>query len=103
MTFMNTPKTAPDVFRSRPANFNLLKIRTLEAFETFGPMDPPTLAARIGFYPARSAYSYLLRLSRFGLLRRRQDDHGFLLYSISLKGRERLAWLKAAQHSEERL
>ena len=97
MTSMNTPKIAPDPFRRRPANFNLLKIRTLESFETFGPMDPPTLAARIGFYPARSAYSYLLRLYRFGLLRRRHDDRGFVLYAISLKGRERLAWLRATR------
>jgi len=36
----------------------------------------------LGFYPVRAAYSYLLRLHRFGLLER--------------KGRQRVAWLGIA-------
>jgi hypothetical protein len=95
---MKDPNTAPNPFRKRPTDKNSLKIRTLEAFEIDGPMTPAVLASRIGFYPARSAYSYLLRLHRFGLLERRNDIRGFLLYAISQKGRERLAWLRANRH-----
>ena len=91
---MITTITAPDPFRKRPAKFNLLKLRALEAFENRGMMNPPIWAVLVGFYPARAAYTYLLRLHRFGLLNRRQDDGGLILYGISRRGKERLEWLK---------
>jgi hypothetical protein len=92
---MKTATAAPNPFRRRPANFNLLKFRALEAFEINGAMKPPVWAVHVGFYPARSAYTYLLRLYRFGLLRRRRDDRGLISYSISRRGRERFEWLRA--------
>jgi hypothetical protein len=91
---MKTATAAPNPFHRRPANFNLLKFRALEAFEINGPMNPPVWAVHVGFYPARSAYTYLLRLYRFGLLQRRLDDGGLIVYSISRRGRERLEWLR---------
>ena len=91
---MNRPAAAPNPFSRRPANFNLLKIRALEAFENRGLINPPVWAALVGFYPARAAYSYLLRLYRFGLLQRQMDPRGLILYTLSKRGRERLAWLR---------
>lgn len=93
---MNTPAEASNPFRKRPAKFNLLKLRALDAFEKHGWMNPPVWAALVGFYPARAAYSYLLRLYRFGLLQRKKDASGLILYSLSRRGRERLAWLRSS-------
>src|SRR5438128_1761379 len=76
-------------------NFNKLKIRGLTAFELYGGLNPPAWATLVGMQPARSAYSYLLRLHRWGLLHRDRDHRGLLLYSITERGRERLAWLRA--------
>jgi len=91
---MTTPISAPNPFRKRSPKFNLLKKRALEAFEQRGWMNPILFAVLVGFYPARSSYSYLLRLHRFGLLRRKQDASGLLLYSLSKRGIQRLAWLR---------
>jgi hypothetical protein len=99
---MKTSITAPDPFRKRSAKFNLLKLRALEAFENRGSMNPPFWAVLVGFYPARAAYTYLLRLHRFGLLRRERDDRGLILYSISPRGKERLDWLRSDVQTTER-
>jgi hypothetical protein len=72
---------------------NTLKIRALEIFETYGSLNPPTWAALAEFFPIRAAYTYLLRLHRFGLLNRTRDQSGLLLYTLSDRGRERLRWL----------
>jgi len=74
--------------------YNELKLRSLALFEQNGPLNPPVWAARAGFYPFRSAFTYLLRLHRFGLLRRSRDARGRLLYSLSARGRRRLMWLR---------
>ena len=92
---MNTPPQAPNPFRKRSAKFNLLKLRALDAFEKRGWINPPVWAALVGFYPARAAYTYLLRLYRFGLLQRKKDESGLILYSLSSRGAERLAWLRS--------
>lgn len=94
--------TAPNPFRKRSAKFNLLKLRALEAFENRGRMNPPVFAVLVGFYPARAAYTYLLRLHRFGLLRRHRDESGLILYSISPRGKERLEWLRSDIQTKER-
>jgi hypothetical protein len=99
---MITPVEVPNPFRKRSAKFNLLKLSALAAFEKHGWMNPPLWAVLVGFYPARAAYTYLLRLHRFGLLQRRNDDRGLILYAISRRGRERLEWLKANIDSGER-
>ena len=91
---MNTSQIAPNPFRKQRAGFNSLKLRALEAFENCLGLNPSVWAARTGFYPARASYSYLARLHRFGLLERRRDSRGFVFYSLSRKGLERLAWLR---------
>jgi len=73
---------------------NFLKLRGLEIFAERGWLRPPAWAVLVGFYPTRASYSYLLRLHRFGLLRRVVDRGGRLAYSISERGRSRLAWLR---------
>lgn len=96
----------PDPFRKRKAQFNSLKIRALAAFQDRGWIDPPTLAAITGLYPSRAAYSYAKRLWAFGLLQRRKDARGLLVYSLSPKGKQRLIWLtnnhEASQKDERK-
>jgi DNA-binding transcriptional regulator PaaX len=74
--------------------YNKLKKHALEVFERHGGwISPPQWAVMAGFYPVRAAYSYLLRLHRFGLLER-QARLGGVFYSLSEKGRRRVAWLR---------
>ena len=96
---MNTPVEAPNPFRKRSAKFNLLKLRALDAFEKRGWINPTVWAALVGFYPARASYTYLLRLYRFGLLQRKKDASGLILYSLSSRGIERLAWLRSSRRN----
>ena len=91
---MNPKNEAPNPFRRRPSGSNVLKLRALEAFDKRGWLNPPIWAALIGFYPARSAYSYLLHLHRFRLLERRIGANGLIVYSLSKRGKERLQWLR---------
>ena len=44
--------------------------------------------------PVRAAYSYLLRLHRWGLLQRERDPRGLIIYSLTERGRDRLDWLR---------
>ena len=77
---------------SRSPRYNQLKKRALEIFARHGGwLSPPEWAVLAGFYPIRAAYSYLLRLHRFGLLDRRSAN--VLYYKISQKGDRRRAWL----------
>lgn len=73
---------------------NLLKLATLQLFEEHVTLTPPAWAVRAEFYPIRAAYSYLKRLSRFGLLRRAHIRRGRVTYEITRRGRERLQWLQ---------
>lgn len=84
------------VLKRRPA-FNSLKLRALSAFENRGWMNPSAWAVLVGFYPIRASYTYLLHLHSQGLLRRGRDARGLLLYRLSGRGVERLAWLR--EHS----
>lgn len=52
-----------------------------------------TLAWKAGVSPKRAVYWGLNRLWRFGLLQRRRNAQGFLVYRISERGLRRLAWL----------
>jgi hypothetical protein len=80
--------------RARSPRYNKLKKRALEIFEGHGGwVSPPEWAVLASFYPTRAAYSYLLRLHRFGLLDR-ETAMGRVLYKISQRGRNRLAWLQ---------
>jgi hypothetical protein len=78
---------------TRDGSPNSLKHRALEVFALYGPLNPPAWAVLTPLYPIRSAYTYLLRLHRFGLLNRNRDANDLLVYSLSGRGRERLLWL----------
>ena len=73
---------------------NSLKHRALEVFAKHGSLNPAAWAVLAPMYPIRSAYTYLLRLHRFGLLNRKRDANGLLIYSLSVRGAERLAWFR---------
>src|SRR5258708_4490150 len=77
--------------------YNELKRLTLALFESYDWLRPPDWAHRTRFQPKRASYSYLKRLCRWGLLQRRWDAGGFLVYGLSDRGRERLAWLRRVQ------
>ena len=83
-----------------PSGSNSLKRRALEIFERYGRLNPPAWAVLANMQPTRSSYSYLLRLHRFGLLNRERDTRGFLIYTISERGRERLNWLQIPNHTK---
>jgi hypothetical protein len=72
---------------------NTLKRRALEVFARHGKLNPAAWAVLAPMYPIRSAYTYLLRLHKFGLLNRERDEKGLLIYAISERGRQRLKWL----------
>jgi hypothetical protein len=70
-----------------------LKYRTLKILNSNGPLRPLAWAEIAEFYPARAAYSYLLRLHRSGLLKRSRDEEGLLLYSLTERGQKKLDWV----------
>ena len=80
--------------------YNALKLRSLQIFADYGPLNPPAWSELAKFYPVRAAYTYLLRLHRFGLLNRSRDASGLLLYTLSDRGRERLKWLSNPKWSQ---
>jgi hypothetical protein len=80
--------------RARSFRYNKLKKRALEIFERHGGwLSPSEWAVLAEFYPIRAAYSYLLRLHRFGLLQRSCSASG-VQYRFSERGRSRLVWLR---------
>lgn len=91
---MNSSAKAHNPIRKRISQFNSLKLRALAAFENRDWMQPVTWAAITGFNPARASYTYLLRLTRFGLLQRGRGINGLLFYRITDRGKQRLAWLR---------
>jgi hypothetical protein len=75
--------------------YNKLKIRTLNVF-AIAPeawFTPGEVAAQLDFVPRRSAWTYLKRLWRFGLLERRSTGTGTLKYKLSEAGAVRHRWL----------
>jgi hypothetical protein len=76
------------------SSYNSLKLRALSTFENRGWISPPAWAILARFYPVRAAYSYLKHLWRWKLLDRDLDRRGLLLYRLSARGAERLAWLR---------
>jgi hypothetical protein len=73
---------------------NGLKLSALGVFDGRDWLPPATWAVLAGFYPVRSAYTYLKRLHRLRLLDRTLDRRGMLRYRINSRGVARLAWLK---------
>ena len=89
-----------DIAMEHQFRSNALKRRALEIFANYGNLNPPAWAVLAKMFPIRSSYTYLLRLHRFGLLNRERDHRGLLIYAISPRGRERLAWLSGPQSDE---
>jgi hypothetical protein len=77
--------------------YNELKLQVLSLFaSTQGEwLGPNEAAERLGFFPARSAWTYFKRLLTFGLLDRRSRGRGTLEYRISEQGTARLRWLRS--------
>ena len=80
----------------RNAAYNSRKRATLEALERAYPQSlrADALAWQTRFFPKRAVYCHLNRLSRWGLIQRRRNAQGLLIYRISGRGRRRLAWLQ---------
>jgi len=76
---------------------NSLKIRVLRALDGRGWLNAPMISALAKFRPVRAVYIYMQRLQRWGLVRRQEPLGGPILWSISQRGRERLAWLNRAK------
>jgi DNA-binding PadR family transcriptional regulator len=77
----------------------MTKVEVLSIFDRAGGfLTPDQVRGKFQLRPdRRSAYSYLLRLSRQGLLLRNQAGRGGLAYRLSDRGRQRLEYLRRAQ------
>jgi len=66
-----------------------------------GFLAPDQVRAQLHPSPdRRSAYSYLLRLSRQGLLERNQAGRGRLAYRLTDRGRQRLEYLREKSNKD---
>jgi len=86
---------------------NSLRIRVLGTLDHRARPNALMVSALTGFRPGRAVYSYMNRLRRWGLVEGRKPLGGPILWSISQRGRERLAWLNRAEisgirHSRQR-
>ena len=70
--------------------FNERKLQGLEIFAKHGWLRPQEWAVEAGFYPTRSSYSYLVRLHRWGYLKRKRDYRGRVIYQLGRRGAQ---WL----------
>jgi DNA-binding PadR family transcriptional regulator len=77
----------------------MMKAEVLSIFDHAGGfLTPDQVSGKLQPHPdRRSAYSYLLRLSRQGLLERNHAGRGRLAYRLSDRGRQRLAYLRRAR------
>jgi len=75
----------------------MTKVEVLSIFDRSGGfLTPDQVCRKLQRSPdRRSAYSYLLRLSRQGLLERKQTGRGSLVYRLTERGRARLEYLRA--------
>ena len=82
--------------RQKSLPYNARKRRILSVLERVYPkgMRADALAWKAGVSPKRAVYWRLNRLWRFGLLQRRRNAQGLLVYRISERGRRRLIWLQ---------
>jgi DNA-binding IclR family transcriptional regulator len=82
--------------------FSERKFRTLDLFAQHGPLRPDEVAQLTQFIPSRACWSYLKRLWRHGLLRRRRDWNGRYRYTLGRAGARWLLWkrqqMKAGIH-----
>jgi DNA-binding PadR family transcriptional regulator len=77
----------------------MTKADVLSIFDRAGGfLTPDQVSGKLQPRPdRRSAYSYLLRLSRQGLLERNQAGRGHLAYRLSDRGQQRLVYLRRAR------
>jgi len=77
----------------------MTKPEVLSIFERAGGfLTPDQVSGKLQARPnRRSAYSYLLRLSKQGLLEHNHAGRGRLAYRLSDRGRQRLAYLRQAR------
>jgi DNA-binding IclR family transcriptional regulator len=77
--------------------YNKLKQKTLAVFaDKDGDwIRPHEIANSVNFRPRRTAWTYLKRLRRFGLLEERSYGKGTLQYRITRAGTARLEWIRA--------
>jgi DNA-binding PadR family transcriptional regulator len=75
----------------------MTKVEVLSIFDRSGGfLTPDQVRGKLQRSPdRRSAYSYLLRLFRQGLLERKQTGRGSLAYRLTERGRARLEYLRA--------
>ncbi|HUZ46417.1 MAG TPA: hypothetical protein VMW54_07245 [Terriglobia bacterium] len=58
-----------------------------------GALRADAVAWKAGVSPKRAIYWRLNQLHRWGLIERRRDAQGLLVYRITARGKRRLAWL----------
>jgi hypothetical protein len=76
---------------------NSPKIRALRALDGRGWLSALMISALTGFRPVRAVYTYMGRLHRWCLVKRRKPLGGPIMWSISPRGREWLAWISRAK------
>jgi len=75
--------------------YSELKRQMLAVFEEANWLRADKVAEQLNFYPQRSAWAYLKRLWRLGLLNRRSIGQDTLEYCINDAGLGHLRWLRA--------
>jgi DNA-binding PadR family transcriptional regulator len=74
---------------------NSLKLKTLAMLSRAGrAMEVPELAVSVSYFPVDGFYPYCRRLERWGLLAAMKSAGGKLAYTLTERGRGRLAWLQ---------
>jgi hypothetical protein len=76
---------------------NSLRIRVLGTLDRRARLNARVISALAALRPVGPVYGYMNRLRRWGLVHRRKPLGGMILYRISSRGRERLAWLNRAE------
>jgi DNA-binding PadR family transcriptional regulator len=80
----------------------MTKAEVLSIFDRAGGFLTPD-QVRAQFHPSpdrRSVYSYVLRLSRQGLLKPKQAGRGRLAYHLTDRGRQRLEYLREKSNKD---
>ena len=85
--------------KRKNGSYNKTKKRTLEVLEDKTWMDVPAFAHKVAIRPVRRAYTYLAHLEHLGLVERGLDASGKLHVRITVRGLERLQWLRLPQRA----
>lgn len=74
-----------------------LRVKVLDALAEAGWLKPTELYVRADFPVTASPWSYLRRLYRWGLVKKRTVTGIGQEWTITKRGRERLAWLMSQE------